>query len=337
GTATNAVQAKVTDANGNVVPNATVNFSAGNGGAITTAAVTTDANGLASTTLTNVTAGVTKVTAAVDGHSQSVDTTFVADSSSATIINGDLVVTKDNAKADGTATNAVQAKVTDANGNVVPNVTVNFSAGNGGAIITAAVTTDANGLASTTLTNVTAGVTRVTATVNGHSQSVDTTFVADSGTATIFNGDLIVTVDNAKADGTAANSVRAKVMDANGNVVPNVTVNFSAGNGGVITTAAVTTDANGLASTTLTNVTAGVTKVTATVNGHSQSVDTTFVADGGTATIVSGNLVVTVDNAKADGTATNAVQAKVTDANGNVVPNVTVNFTANNGGSITTA
>ncbi|ECJ2314670.1 hypothetical protein FNI86_24085, partial [Salmonella enterica subsp. salamae] len=149
GTATNAVQAKVTDANGNVVPNATVNFSAGNGGAITTAAVTTDANGLASTTLTNVTAGVTKVTAAVDGHSQSVDTTFVADSSSATIINGDLVVTKDNAKADGTATNAVQAKVTDANGNVVPNVTVNFSAGNGGAIITAAVTTDANGLAST--------------------------------------------------------------------------------------------------------------------------------------------------------------------------------------------
>ncbi|ECJ2314669.1 hypothetical protein FNI86_24070, partial [Salmonella enterica subsp. salamae] len=161
-------------------------------------------------------------------------TTFVADGGSATIINGDLVVTKDNAKADGTATNAVQAKVTDANGNVVPNMTVSFAANNGGAITIGAATTDANGLVSTTLTNVTAGVTRVTATVNGHSQSVDTTFVADSGSATIINGDLTVIKDNAKADGKATNAVQAKVTDANGNVVPNVTVDFTAGNGGAI-------------------------------------------------------------------------------------------------------
>ncbi|MBL5829438.1 hypothetical protein JBO46_25395, partial [Serratia fonticola] len=42
------------------------------------------------------------------------------------------------------------------------------------------------------------------------------------------------------------------------------------------TTESVTTDANGLASTTLTSTTAGVATVTATVNGASQSVDTTF-------------------------------------------------------------
>ncbi|WP_193771869.1 hypothetical protein, partial [Obesumbacterium proteus] len=83
----------------------------------------------------------------------------------------------------------------------------------------------------------------------------------------------------------------------------------------------VTTDDQGLASTTLTNVKAGITKVTATVNGNSQTVDTTFVADDSTSTIVSGNLTVTVNNAKANGTDTNKVQAEVTDATGNHVPN----------------
>ncbi|WP_193764615.1 Ig-like domain-containing protein, partial [Hafnia paralvei] len=97
---------------------------------------------------------------------------------------------------------------------------------------------------------------------------------------------------------------------------------FAANNGATITTASANTDENGLATTTLTNITAGISKVTATINGNSQTVDTTFVADDGTATIISGNLTVTADNAKANGTATNAVQAKVTDANGNVVPNV---------------
>ncbi|EQB6624672.1 hypothetical protein ACYR0R_006017, partial [Escherichia coli] len=70
-----------------------------------------------------------------------------------------------------------------------------------------------------------------------------------------------------------------------------------------------TTNPQGLASTTLTNTQSGTTQVTATVNSHSQQVDTNFVADGSTATITKANLVVTSDNAKADGHATNAVQA----------------------------
>ncbi|WP_152692524.1 Ig-like domain-containing protein, partial [Hafnia paralvei] len=86
-------------------------------------------------------------------------------------------------------------------------------------------------------------------------------------------------------------------------------VTFAANNGATITTASANTDENGVATTTLTNITAGISKVTATINGNSQTVDTTFVADGGTATIIAGALTVTADNAKANGTATNAVQA----------------------------
>ncbi|MDU7479762.1 MAG: Ig-like domain-containing protein [Hafnia alvei] len=363
GTDTNAVQAKVTDATGNPVPNTAVSFTADNGATVVTTSVTTNDQGLASTTLTNIKAGITKVTATANGNSQTVDTTFVADGSTATIVDGALTIsvdnakangtdtnkvlatvtdgalaiTVDNAKANGTDTNKVLATVTDAQGNYVPNTSVSFTADNGATVVTAAVTTDDQGLASTTLTNVKAGITKVTATVNGHSQTVDTTFVADSSTATIASGDLTVSVNNAKANGTDSNAVQAKVTDATGNPVPNTAVSFTADNGATVVTASVTTDNQGLATTTLTNVQTGITKVTATANGHSQTVDTTFVADSSTATIVSGDLTVTVDNATADGVATDKVQAKVTDANGNLVPNVSVSFTADNGATVTTA
>lgn len=337
GSATNAVQAKVTDASGNVVPNVVVSFSATHGATVNTTSALTNDQGIASTTLLSQTAGVSKVTATINAHSQSVDTNFVADSGTATLISGALTVTVNNAKANGTDKNAVQAKVTDANGNLVPNAAVSFTADNGATIVATPVSTNAQGLAITTLTNIKAGVTKVTATINGHSQTVDTTFIADSSTSTLVSGNLTVTVNNAKANGVATDTVQAKVTDANGNLVPNVTVSFTAANGARITTASATTNTQGLATTTLTNVTAGISKVTATVNGHSQSVDTTFVADSGTATVASGALTVTANNAKANALATNAVQAKVTDANGNVVPNVTVSFTADNGATVTTA
>ncbi|OAT58235.1 Ig-like domain-containing protein [Obesumbacterium proteus ATCC 12841] len=337
GTATNAVQAKVTDANGNIVPNVVVSFTANNGATIVTASATTNAQGLASTTLTSLTAGISKVTATVNGHSQSVNTTFAADTSTATIINGALTVTADNAKANGSATNKVQAKITDANGNVVPNIAVAFTANNSATITTASATTNAQGIATTSVTSLKAGISKVTATINGHAQNVNVTFVSDDGTATIASGALTVTVDNAKANGTATNAVEAKVTDANGNVLSNVVVRFAATNGASIAIASATTNSQGIASTTLTSIKSGISKVTATINGHSQSVDTTFVPDSSTATIITGALTVTTDNAKANGAATNAVQAKVTDANGNVLPNIAVSFTANNGAAIVTA
>ncbi|HDR2357219.1 TPA: Ig-like domain-containing protein, partial [Enterobacter roggenkampii] len=104
------------------------------------------------------------------------------------------------------------------------------------------------------------------------------TLTPDDGTAEIISGNLIVTTDGAKADGTDINAVQAKVTDANGNVVPGVVVAFTADNGAVIAKSSVITDAQGLAVATLTSTTAGISKVTASVNSSSQAVNTTFVA-----------------------------------------------------------
>ena len=219
--------------------------------------MTTDDQGLATTTLTNVKAGITKVTATINGHSQMADTTFIADDSTATIVSGDLTVTVDKSTADGVATDKVQAKVTDANGNLVPNVNVSFTADNGATVTTATVSTDAQGLATTTLSNITTGITQVTATINGHSQTVDTTFVADIATAAVST----VTLNDSKTDkianGSDSFTYTAIVKDAHGNLVSNATVNWSQDKGNAVTLQATSsvTDVNGKATMVLTSTT----------------------------------------------------------------------------------
>ncbi|QXO74146.1 Ig-like domain-containing protein [Morganella morganii] len=333
GSATNEVQAKVTDANGNLLSGIKVDLTAANGAKIV-ATGTTGADGTVKATLTNTTAGKTPVTATISstGSTRTVNTTFDANAGTATIIKGNLTVTVDDATADGKATNEVMAKVTDAGGNVLSGITVGFTADNNATII-AGGKTGTDGTVKVTLTSLKAGVVNVTATVNKNSQTVKTTFKADSSTANITQGNLTVTKDDATADGKATNEVMAKVTDANGNLVSGVTVNFTATNGASVIGSG-TTAADGTVKVTLTNLHAGKAIVTAKVNTSSQSVDTHFTADSGTAVLTKGNLTVTADDAIADGKATNEVMAKVTDANGNLLSGVQVDFTATNSAKI---
>ncbi|WP_139241362.1 Ig-like domain-containing protein, partial [Yersinia ruckeri] len=68
-----------------------------------------------------------------------------------------LTVTSDNAVANGTATNGVQARVTDAHSNPVAGQSVSFTATNGATVTTVIGTTGADGIATATLTNTAAG------------------------------------------------------------------------------------------------------------------------------------------------------------------------------------
>ncbi|WP_191624637.1 Ig-like domain-containing protein [Pseudomonas fluorescens] len=329
----NRVKVIVTDAFNNAVPNQTVNFTADNGARVVTSTVITDNSGSAVAGVVSFTVGVSVVTASINGNSQSVDTTFGPRVASASVT--DLTVLIDNAKADGLATNSVQASIKDVDGNVLPNMPVTFVVTAGTAnVLTVSVDTDAAGQAVTLLNSTVTGAATVTAALNnGRDRAVDTRFTADGGTATITTANIRVTADNALANGTALNSVQVMVTDANGNVVPNQPVTFSADNGATISGSMNTNDL-GIATATLTNTAAGVTEVTAATNGNSQSKNTSFVADDSTATITSANLTVSTDNAIADGTASNAVQVIVTDANGNVVPNQPVTFSVDNGSTI---
>ncbi|QWA11941.1 Ig-like domain-containing protein [Sodalis ligni] len=239
----------------------------------------------------------------------------------AQITAANLNATKNDAIANGSDYNEVRAKVTDAAGNPVAGQTVTFTATNGATVTTVTGTTGADGFAIATLTNLRAGTSVVTATLNGVSRSVNTNFNADPSTAKVT---LSVVRTGVVANGTATNEVSALVEDANGNKLAGQRVTFTA-TLGTVTEVINPTGADGIATATLTSLKDGSSTVTATLtNGNSQGKDVTFIADAATA-----RLELTVENsgATADGINRNEVRAHVTDANGNNLAGQTVNFT----------
>ena len=322
GAMANTLRVKITDAFGNTLAGQTVSVLADNG-ATTAPTVTTQPDGTVEISATSQTAGTSAVTASINNSSQSQNVTFVADVRTAKI--ADLVVSQDNAVADGSTANTLRARVTDVFGNTLAGQTVSVMAGNG-ATVAPAVITEPDGTAEISVTSQTAGVSAVTASINNSSQSRNVTFVADVRTAKI--ADLVVTRDNSVADGAMANMLRARVSDAFGNALAGQTVSVLADNGAT-TAPTVTTQPDGTVEISVTSQTAGTSAVTATINSSSQSRDVTFIADIRTAKIA--DLVVIKDGSEADGSTANTLRARVTDAFGNALGGQTVSVMADNG------
>ena len=325
GATANTLRARVTDAFGNALAGQTVSVLAGNG-ATTAPTVTTQPDGTVEISVTSQTAGTSVITASVNNSSQSRNVTFIADVSTAQI--ADLVVSQDNAVADGATANTLQVRVTDAFGNALAGQTVSVLADNG-ATVAPVVTTQPDGTVEISVTSQTAGSSAVTVSINSSSQSRDVTFIADVRTAQI--ADLVVIKDDSVADGAMANMLRARVTDVFGNALAGQTVSVMAGNGATVAPTVIT-EPDGTAEISVTSQTAGVSAVTASINNSSQSRDVTFIADVRTAQIAS--LEVTQDNAVADGAMANTLQVRVTDANGNTLAGQTVSVLADNGATV---
>lgn len=349
GSATNSVRAHITDAYGNPVANQTVTFSiiSGTGAFVGSATVTTNANGDAVISLTSTVANTVTINASVNGsditNNGPIDVHFVPDAPSGSVSTTYLQVLITGAIANGTDMNSVKAHITDANGNPVANQSVTFSISGGTANITgsATVTTDANGDAVITLSTTVAGSVSLTAIVNGinivNGSPATVVFVADAPDIGNPATALIVVTNNAPADGNSTNSVKAHIVDANGNPVPGQTVTFTIASGTATPSGSltVTTDANGDAFITLTSNIAGDVTITAQLN---RSID---IVNGSAAAVKflpepdvnnpATMLMVVTDNAYADGAATNSVRAHVVDVNGDALPNQEVIFTVASG------
>ena len=325
GTTANTLRARVTDAFGNALAGQTVSVTAGNSATVAST-VTTKPDGTVEISVTSQTAGSSTVTASINSSSLSRDVTFIADVRTAQI--AELVVIKDGSEADGATANTLRARVTDAFGNALGGQTVSVLADNG-ATVSPTVTTESDGTVEISLTSQTAGTSVVTVSINNSSQSRNVTFIADVRTAKI--AELEVIRDNAVADGSTANTLRARVTDAFGNTLAGQTVSVMADNGAAVAST-MTTKPDGTVEISVTSQTAGISVVTASINSSSQSRDVTFIADIRTAQIA--DLVVIKDGSVADGAMANMLQVKVTDANGNVLAGQTVSMMAGNGATV---
>ena len=325
GAMANMLRVKVTDAFGNALTGQTVSVMAGNGATVAPTVIT-EPDGTAEISVTSQTAGVSAVTASINNSTLSRDVTFIADVRTAQI--ADLVVIKDGSVADGSTANTLRARVTDAFGNTLAGQTVSVMAGNG-ATTAPTVTTQPDGTVEISVTSQTAGTSAVTASINNSSQSRDVTFIADIRTAQI--ADLVVIKDGSEADGSTANTLRARVTDAFGNTLAGQTVSLMADNSAAVAST-MTTKPDGTVEISVTSQTAGVSTVTASINNSSLSRNVTFVADVRTAKIA--DLVVIKDGSEADGATANTLQVKVTDAFGNVLAGQTVSVMADNGAAV---
>ncbi|MEF4328179.1 inverse autotransporter adhesin IatC [Escherichia coli] len=325
GSTANTLRVKVTDANGNALAGQTVSVLAGNG-ATTAPTVTTQPDGTVEISVTSQTAGTSVITASVNNSSQSRNVTFIADVSTAQI--EDLVVSQDNAVADGATANTLQVRVTDAFGNALAGQAVSVLADNG-ATVAPTVITGQDGTVEISVTSQTAGTSVITASVNNSSQSRNVTFIADVSTAQI--ADLVVSQDNAVADGATANTLQVRVTDAFGNALAGQTVSVLAGNGATVAPTVIT-GLDGTVEISATSQTAGTSAVTASINSSSQSRNVTFIADVRTAQIA--DLVVIKDDSVADGSTANTLRVKVTDAFGNALAGQTVSVSADNGAAV---
>jgi adhesin/invasin len=265
---------KVTDQNGAALSGATVTFVATGGASLRSATATTDANGLATDSLTvlGATAGPGTVTASVNGVSTSAVFAFTATAATPSVIA--LVSGDAQAGVVGTGlTLPMVVKVTDQTGAPVSGVTVNFVASGGASLITASAVTDATGQATDSLTVLgsTSGPGTVIATVNGISTPVTFNFVANPGPAanvTIVSGDN----QSATAGTALATGLVVKVTDALGNPVSNATIVWTTSAGTFAGTPQTVSDASGQATAALQlPATAGAVTVTATLQGTQTS------------------------------------------------------------------
>lgn len=288
-----------------------------------------DGNFYASFTATK--AGVYQVTATLEnGDSMQQTVTYVPNVANAEIT---LAASKDPLIADNNDLTTLTATVADTEGNAIANTEVtftlpedvkaNFTLSDGGKAIT-----DAEGKAKVTLKGTKAGAHTVTASMTGgKSEQLVVNFIADTLTAQV---NLNVTEDNFIANNVGMTRLQATVTDGNGNPLANeavtftlpadVSASFTLGQGG-----SAITDINGKAEVTLSGTKSGTYPVTVSVNnyGVSDTKQVTLIADAGTATLASLTSVYSFVVSTTEGA---TMTASVTDANGNPVEGIKVNF-----------
>lgn len=288
-----------------------------------------DGNFYASFTATK--AGVYQVTATLEnGDSMQQTVTYVPNVANAEIT---LAASKDPVIADNNDLTTLTATVADTEGNAIANTEVtftlpedvkaNFTLSDGGKAIT-----DAEGKAKVTLKGTKAGAHTVTASMTGgKSEQLVVNFIADTLTAQV---NLNVTEDNFIANNVGMTRLQATVTDGNGNPLANeavtftlpadVSASFTLGQGG-----SAITDINGKAEVTLSGTKSGTYPVTVNVNnyGVSDTKQVTLIADAGTAKLASLTSVYSFVVSTTEGA---TMTASVTDANGNPVEGIKVNF-----------
>ncbi len=298
------ITALVRDANNNVAPGVTVSFVA-TSGALTVTQAQTDASGVAKATLN----------AGTDPSNRTITVTVTAGTAIATLpisVTGTTLTLSGPANLVLNNSGSYDVLLTNSSGQGVPGAAVTVTSASGNTLTPASLSTDGTGRGTFTLAATVGGTDTITATALGIPQQKSVDISTQSFNIT------------APADGTKVNlgsSQNVSVTWLNAGVpVANAPVTFAATRGTLVPATAVLTDASGVATVSISSLSAGPSIVSASGTGVTAQITLDFVATAPSQiAIQAGPASVAVQGRS-------TISATVRDAANNLVEGATVDF-----------
>jgi Big-like domain-containing protein/invasin-like protein len=333
GTQTSAITVTARDAAGNPVSGGTVTLAAtGTGNTLTQTAGSTDANGVATGSLSSTVMETKTVSATVNGIALS-QTVGVVVTGLASATKSKVTVSPAYI-AIGTGTATVTVSVRDAGNHAVSGAAVVLSAsGSGNTVVQPLALTNASGVATGTVSSTVAESKLITATANGTTLSqhpaVNVTTASPAKSTMAASPTTI-------AAGTGKSTITVTVKDAGGHALAGAAVALAAtGSGNTLTQPLALTNTSGVTTGTLVSSVAEQKVVTASANGVGITKTATVTV---TASAVSASLstVVAAPASIAAGTGSATVTVTVKNGSGSPVTGATVVLSATGTGNTLT-
>ena len=317
------ITAVLRNASNQLVPGATVSFSASSG-AITPASAVTDSNGSATATLStpgDQTDRTITVTATVGSTTNTVNVSVVGTS---------LILTGPSSLILNSTPGTFNVSLTDSGNNGIPGATIKISSASGNMLTPASVVTDPTGHATFTMTGTVAGPDTITVSGLGLTAA---TAVSVSNQSFAFNPSSVAPIALNTPQSVSVVWKSGGVPVATGSTITFSTTRGYFGGNPAATTTTATTDATGTATVSVSSTTAGPAIITASATGVTTALSTSFIAT------VPYSIAVQANPATIPTSGQSTIQAVVRDVNNNLVTGQLVDFqlTDTTGGTISVA
>lgn len=321
------ITAQLVDAFGNAVRTAgrTVTWGSAAGGTFSAPSSVTDANGTATISFTTgPVAGSSYTVTATDGASPAVKGTIgpiTTTPSGVSLSVSTVTASPASIIANGTSTSTITVTLKDALGNSISSSGGTVTLSNAGTGSLSGVTDNGNGTYRATLTSPTlVGSALISAALGGSALTAKATVNFVAGPAVRF----VITSTTTTVIAGMTITITAKLIDANGNAVPesgHVVTWGKTGDGGSFAPATSTTNASGEATVSFTTSTTSGTVHTVTVTDPAlpgvTATSAPITTSAGTVSLSASAVTATPTTLDANGTSTSAIAVQLKDAGGN--------------------
>ncbi len=309
------VQSK--DAQGNNLVTGGLDISLASSGSADVSSVTDNSNGTYTATITNTVAESVSITGAIAGFPLTAVQNIVFNPGAGSVNSSSIIASPSTVTADGTSTSLITLQIKDTLGNNLTTGGAAVTLTTTGNAILSAITDIGDGSYTASISNATAEQTTISGTLAAIT-IIDTAVIsfnpgsADSSTTSITVSDSTVT-----ADGISTSTITVHTKDSLGNNLSSGGDSIGLSSSGNATISAITDNADGSYTATISNTAAEIVTITGSLNASQISDDATITFGAGNASAATSTLSLDTLEIVADGLANATITLQTKDAQGN--------------------